>query len=199
MTVVELAAGYLGVGVTVAAIALARRAGTTAVDAVLLVGLWPVFGPVLAAAGSGRAAEPHLRAHVDRLAAAEARLAELDRALARPDLDEPAARARIRALEQRGAGAGAIAAATRRLHTIHRVRDLRAAAVAEADELRESLAQQRAQAELARLSRAERGECSQEIGGARLRATPIDRLEGVTESVTPSTGNEPAGSDVGEG
>ncbi len=148
MTVIELAVGYLGVGAVCAGLALGQRAGTTVVDAVLLVGLWPVFGPVLAAARPADAGE---RGHLARLTAAEARLAQLDAALARPDLDEHAARARVVALEQRADGARAQAAARDRLHTIRRVRAVRAATAAEVEELREGLAQRRAHAELTRL------------------------------------------------
>jgi hypothetical protein len=83
VTVVELAVGYAAVG-TILALAAAASRRATAVDAVLLVGLWPLYGPVLISAGAGRA-DP--RGEVlelqGRVVQARTRLAAAERALAR--------------------------------------------------------------------------------------------------------------------
>lgn len=92
MTLVQLALGYAAVGGLVAGYAtIAARA--TALDAVLLVGLWPLYGPVFAA-GLHRAAplgdaDDETRVALGRLHARRARLvaelARVDELIARLD------------------------------------------------------------------------------------------------------------------
>jgi hypothetical protein len=178
VTIVELAFAYAAVGAVIALVAAASRRAT-ALDAVLLVGLWPLYGPVLAggvaraapassgvtdereealvialrkAAGTPLAAtlpdEAHARALAARMRDGRARLAELDRVLARPDLDEAAARARAQALEADGAFPGAVATALRRVHTIRRLRELRRRFAADLEQVDEVVTQLTVQLEL---------------------------------------------------
>lgn len=82
MIVAGLAAGYLAVGVVIAALA-ARRYGPG--DLVTLALLWPIYGPVLAERG------PRPDDRDARIAAATRELAALDRVLARhAGADSPA-------------------------------------------------------------------------------------------------------------
>ncbi|MBZ0233799.1 MAG: hypothetical protein K8M05_15835, partial [Deltaproteobacteria bacterium] len=50
MTVVDLAIGYAGVGAVIALVAIARGRAS-AVDALLLLALWPLYAPVVAGGG----------------------------------------------------------------------------------------------------------------------------------------------------
>ena len=174
MTVVELAIVYGVAGGVVAVAALARR--RPAVDALLLVGLWPIYGPLLLLGGVAaaddrerellealrRAAttplgsvlpdEATARALARRLRDAAARVREVDLLLARPDLDVGAARARAAELERRGGASSAAATAALRVQTIERMRQLRDRTAIELDEVGELIAQLVAQAELVRLS-----------------------------------------------
>ena len=175
MTVVDLAIGYAGVGAVIALVAIARGRAS-AVDALLLLALWPLYAPVVAG-GGGEARDPREQALVDALRRAagtplaaglpdeagaralarrvrdgRARLAELDRVLARQDLDEAAAVARVAALEQGGAHAGAIATAQRRVHTIRRLRALRERFAGEIEQVDEVVTQLTAQLELVRFA-----------------------------------------------
>ena len=159
MTVVELAVGYAGVGALLALVAVvSRRAGP--LDALLLLGLWPLYGPVLIGGGGGgdpvapdpreealvlalRQAtamplavalpdEARARSLTRRIRDGRARLAELDRVLARPDLDEAAARS------------------PRRIDTIRRLREVRARFAADLDHVDELVTQLTVQLELVR-------------------------------------------------
>ena len=145
--VIEVGALYLAIGLGCAAASLwtpPRRA----VDAVFLLGLWPLLGPLLLA----RPARP--REHGDlaaRAAAARTRLAELDRALAAPPLDLEAAVARVAELE-RGGSERALAAARRREQSIRRLVSRRKQLADELEALAELLAQLQTQSEIVRLS-----------------------------------------------
>jgi hypothetical protein len=178
VTVVELALAYAAVGAVLALVAAATRRAS-ALDALLLVGLWPLYGPVLVGGVAARPGTPtgapdereealvvalrkaagtplagtlpdeaHARALAARMRDGRARLAELDRVLARPDLDEAAARARARILETDGAHPGAVATALRRVHTIRRLRDLRRRFAADLEEVDEVVTQLTVQLEL---------------------------------------------------
>jgi hypothetical protein len=116
MTVVAIAIGYALVGVVIATPALARRRG---LDALLLVGLWPVYGPFLLLGTGTDPREPALAVLLgDRTAAtrllarvrdAAARLGEMDQVLARPDPHGVAARLRV-LRERRGEDLAAVEA-----------------------------------------------------------------------------------------
>lgn len=201
MTVVDLTVGYAVVGAALALLALAAGRATT-VDAVLLLGLWPLYGPVLAG-GSGRAAPPvdareealvlalrqatgtplaaalpdeaRARALARRMRDGRDRLADLDRVLARPDLDEAAARARAAALETGGAHPGAVATAQRRVHTIRRLRDLRARFATDLEQVDEVVTQLTVQLELVRFADAA------DATAAELAADLCARIDGLDE------------------
>ncbi|MCL4224582.1 MAG: hypothetical protein KJZ91_09000 [Myxococcales bacterium] len=211
MTVVELAAGYAGIGVILALVAVGRgRAGAT--DAALLIGLWPLYAPLLA--GGDRAAlDPREQALIDglRRAAAtplagalpdeagaralfrrvregRARLADLDLVLARPDLGPRAAAERLVALERDGAHPAAVATARRRVETVARLRDLRARMAGDLDQVDEVVTQLLAQLELARFAGAA------DDAAAELAADLSARIDSLDEVLR--AWNEPAGSRV---
>lgn len=172
MSLVSLGVGYLVVGAALAlAIAVARRRLSPA-DAVLVVGLWPMYAPLALA----RATEPRREAELlaalarakasplagvlpdaesarilgGRLREAGARLGELDALLARPDFDPAAAERRAAELAARGATAAA-ATAQLRVRTLGQLRALRERYRSELDEVGELIAQLVTQAELVRL------------------------------------------------
>lgn len=172
MSLVSLGVGYLAVGAALAlALAVARRRLSPA-DAVLVVGLWPMYAPLALA----RATEPRREAELlaalarakasplagvlpdaesarilgGRLREAGARLGELDALLARPDFDPAAAERRAAELAARGASAAA-ATAQLRVRTLGQLRALRERYRSELDEVGELIAQLVTQAELVRL------------------------------------------------
>jgi hypothetical protein len=172
VSLVNLGLGYLAVGAALAlAIAVARRRLSPA-DAVLVVGLWPMYAPLALA----RATEPRREAELlaalarakasplagvlpdaesarilgGRLREAGARLGELDALLARPDFDPAAAERRAAELAARGATAAA-ATAQLRVRTLGQLRALRERYRSELDEVGELIAQLVTQAELVRL------------------------------------------------
>lgn len=168
-----LAIGYLGLGALIAlvlAVALRRQ---SAVDTLLIVGLWPLWAPLLVAqrhthgdderellsALQRAQASPLAQVLPDaetarvlaaRLREATERLAELDALLDRPDFDPAAVEARARELAARGASAAA-ATAQLRVRTLGQLRDLRTRYRSELDEVHELIAQLVTQAELVRL------------------------------------------------
>lgn len=208
MSVVDLAVAYAGVGAVMALVAIAKwKVGT--VDALLLLGLWPLYGPVLAGGGGDDATDPRERALVDALrraagtplalglpdeAGARAlvrrvrdgreRLDELDRVLARPDLDEAAALARVAALEQGGAHSGAIATAQRRVQTIRRMRALRERFAGEIEQVDEVVTQLTAQLELVRFAG------TADDTAAELAADLCTRVESLDELLGNDLGGE---------
>jgi hypothetical protein len=172
VSLVSLGVGYLAVGAALAlAIAVGRRRLSPA-DAVLVVGLWPMYAPLALA----RATEPRREAELltalarakasplagvlpdaesarilgGRLREAGARLGELDALLARPDFDPAAAERRAAELAARGATAAA-ATAQLRVRTLGQLRALRERYRSELDEVGELIAQLVTQAELVRL------------------------------------------------
>ncbi|HEX3757505.1 MAG TPA: hypothetical protein VHW23_02320 [Kofleriaceae bacterium] len=172
MSLVNLAVGYLAVGAALAiGIAVARRRLSPG-DAVLVVGLWPMYAPLELA----RATEPRREAELvaalarakasplagvlpdaesarilgARLREAGARLAELDALLARPDFDPAVAERRAAELAARGAAAAA-STAQLRVRTLGQLRALRERYRSELDEVGELIAQLVTQAELVRL------------------------------------------------
>lgn len=168
-----LGVGYLGVGALVAlvlAIALRRQ---TASDTLLLVVLWPLWGPLMIAQRRGQGdderellsalaraqASPLAQVLPDaetarvlaaRLREATERLGELDVLLDRPDFDPGAVEARAKELAARGANAAA-ATAQLRVRTLGQLRSLRVRYRSELDEVHELIAQLVTQAELVRL------------------------------------------------
>jgi DNA-binding transcriptional MerR regulator len=172
VSLVSLAVGYLAVGAALAlAIAVARRPLSPA-DAVLVVGLWPMYAPLALARATEHGREAELLAALarakasplagvlpdaesarilgGRLREAGARLAELDELLARPGFDPAAAERRAAELAARGASAAA-ATAQLRVRTLGQLRALRERYRSELDEVGELIAQLVTQAELVRL------------------------------------------------
>lgn len=161
--VIEVAVLYAAVGVGCAAASLwsPPRSG---LDAAMLVVLWPLLGPLFLARP---APAPAAIDHGDlgsRASAARARLAELDRALARPELDLDVAVARVAELERAGSER-ALAAARRREQSIRRVCARRKRLADELEELAELFAQLQTQSEIFRLA-----------GAAEVGAEPVTDL-----------------------
>lgn len=154
---IEVACLYLVIGAGCALASLwapPRRAA----DAAMLVGLWPLVGPLLLARPADRRAAVDHPDLASRAAAARRRLDEFDRALARPGLDLDRAAARVAELESSGSDR-ALAAARRRVETIAGFVERRKRLADELEELAELLAQLQTQSEIVRLSGAA------EVGG----------------------------------
>jgi hypothetical protein len=172
MSLASLGIGYLAIGAATALVVAAVKRRLSVADAVLLVGLWPMYAPLAIARPDGDARETELltalaRAKASplagvlpdaesarvlgaRLREAGARLRELDEVLARPDFDPAAAERRAAELTARGATAAA-ATAELRVRTLGQLRALRERYRSELDEVGELIAQLVAQAELVRL------------------------------------------------
>ena len=172
MSLASIGIGYLAIGAAVALAIAAVKRRLSLGDAVLIVGLWPLYAPLAFARDPARGREDELltalaRAQASPLAAvlpdaesarvlggrlreAGARLAELDEVLARPDFDPVAVERRIAELAARGATAAA-ATAGLRIRTLAQLRALRARYLRQLDEVGELIAQLVTQAELVRL------------------------------------------------
>jgi len=169
--------GLAGLGC--AAARMVWRSPGRLADALLLVLLWPLYGPFLLARlgpGESRVAdsevaflaalrragqsplggllpdESTVRALGARLRLAARKVEEIDALLLRPEFAEKDARQRIGALQGRSASACAISTATMRLHNILRLRALRDRFAVELDEVGELLLQLCTQAEVVRLA-----------------------------------------------
>jgi hypothetical protein len=172
MSLVSLGVGYLAVGAAIALVIAAVTRRLSAADAVLLVGLWPMYAPLALSRGGDTPRETELVAALarakasplasvlpdaesarvlgGRLREAAARLRELDDVLGRPDFDPAAAERRAAELTARGATAAATTAQLR-VRTLGQLRALRERYRSELDEVGELIAQLVAQAELVRL------------------------------------------------
>jgi hypothetical protein len=172
MTLGSLGIGYLAVGAAIAVTASVLRRCRSAGDALLLVGMWPLWAPLTLARSDTDHREQELlgalaraqasplasvlpdadsaRVLASRLREASVRLIDLDAVLARPDFDPAAAEQRAGELTARGALAAA--ATTRlRVRTLGQLRTLRERYRRELDEVHELIAQLVTQAELVRL------------------------------------------------
>lgn len=167
MSLTHLALVYLVVGAGWAVVHLHRhRTGAGAVDAALLVVVWPLYGPLVvgrpaanpllavlqAALPEGEAAARLART----IEALDGRIDRLDAVLARPEFDPSAAAARVEALLAQGHAAAA-QAAQRRVAALRRLAETRARSVAARATLDELLAHLRTQVELARFTGAADG------------------------------------------
>jgi hypothetical protein len=171
MSLGVLGIGYASIGVlTAIMIGIAR--GTTAIDAVMTIAMWPLWAPLalvrdprdhreqellgaLARAQSSPLASvlpdaESARVLASRLREASQRSLELDEVLARPDFDPIAVQKRAKDLLARGAVAAA-ATAELRVKTLGQLRTLRERYRSELEEVHELIAQLVAQAELVRL------------------------------------------------
>src|SRR5215468_9087008 len=172
MSLVSLGIGYLALGAAIALVVAAVKRRLPLSDAVMLVGLWPMYAPLAIARPDDDARETELLAALARAKAsplagvlpdaesvrvlgarlreAGERLRELDEVLARPDFDPAAAERRAAELTARGATAAA-ATAELRVRTLGQLRALRERYRSELDEVGELIAQLVTQAELVRL------------------------------------------------
>jgi hypothetical protein len=210
VTLGMLGVGYLGVGVALAiGLGIARRISTTS-DAILMVGLWPLWAPLqLAQRADAVIADSHERELLHALARAKTspiasvlpdaegarvlatrlreaglRLGELETVLARPDFDPAAVEQHARTLEARGATAAA-ATARLRVRTLEQLRTLRERYRAELDEVHELIAQLVTQAELVRL-----GELGHDAG--ELVNELVARIEGLGDLFAVQASIEPS-------
>jgi len=172
MTLGSLGIGYLAVGAAIAVVASVLRRCRSTSDALMLVGMWPLWAPLTLARSEPDHREEELlgalaraqtsplasvlpdadsaRVLASRLREASVRLSDLDAVLARPDFDPGAAEQRACELTARGALAAA--ATTRlRVRTLGQLRTLRERYRRELDEVHELIAQLVTQAELVRL------------------------------------------------
>jgi hypothetical protein len=172
VTLGTIGLGYLGAGVVVAIAVSVARGIPSAGDAVLLVAMWPLWGPLAFARADRDHRENQLLAALaraqssplagmlpdadaarvlgSRLREASQRLVDLDTVLARPDFDPDVAAARAKDLAARGALAAA-ATAELRVRTLGQLRTLRERYRSELEEVNELIAQLVTQAELVRL------------------------------------------------
>ena len=172
MSLFGLGIGYLAIGAAAALVIAAVKRRLAPADAVLIVGLWPMYAPLamtrtgehrreaeLLAALARAKASPLAGVLPDaesarilggRLREAGARLGELDEVLARPGFDPAAAERRAAELAARGQAAAA-ATAQLRVRTLGQLRALRERYRSELDEVGELIAQLVTQAELVRL------------------------------------------------
>ncbi len=203
MKLPELLLLYFLVGAGCAAAVLTRRADAgRAVDAVLLAGFWPLYGPFLLLGNTGEAPaaptgemeflgalkrasqtplgkllpdEAGARALAGRVRVAAGKVDEIDLLLAKREFSEEAALTRVRELEAKGASPRAIATAANRARNVTRLKGLRDRYARELDEVRELLAQLVTQAEVVRLA----GEADAEA--RELVRELVCRVEGLDE------------------
>jgi hypothetical protein len=167
-----LGIGYIAIGGVIAAVVAGVKRRMSVGDAVLIIGLWPLYAPLSFARADTHHREAELLAALarakdsplagvlpdadsarilgGRLREAGARLAELDEVLARPDFDPQAVERRAGELAARGAAAAA-ATAKLRVRTLGQLHALRERYRSELDEVGELVAQLVTQAELVRL------------------------------------------------
>jgi len=184
MKLLELGVLYALIGVGCAVATFVRSPADRAArvtDAVLVAGLWPVYGPFLMlqgrvgflgpaptdseeaflaalrrARGTPLAVllpdETQARALAARLRVAAGKVAEIEALLQTPEFSERDALQRQRELNDRGASECAQSTAGLRLQNIRRMRALRDRFARELDEVGELLAQLRTQADLVRIA-----------------------------------------------
>jgi len=180
--VIEVAGLYLAIGFG-CAVASLWSAPRRASDAAMLVGLWPLLGPLFFVRPNVATGVPEHGDLAARASAAQTRLAEFDRAMSRPELDLEVAAARIVELEKSGSDR-ALAAARRRAETIVNFAARRKRLADELEELAELLAQLQTQSEIFRLAGAA------EVGGEPVADLITDieaRLYGVEQLLEEST------------
>ncbi|HEY3353619.1 MAG TPA: hypothetical protein VGQ83_10245 [Polyangia bacterium] len=205
MRLAELTLLYAIVGAGCAAAALVRGRGSRAAragDAVLLFGLWPLYGPFLllslrgedhgaegrevaflvalrraAATPLGRLLpdERTVRALGQRLRVAAAKVAEIDALLGRPEFSADDALARQRELTARGASDTVLATAGSRVQNIRRLQAMRDRFRRELDEVNELLCQLTTQAEVVRLAGAP------DASSEELCREIVNRVEGLDQ------------------
>jgi hypothetical protein len=180
MRATELAVLYLLIGScsAIALLAMAKERKSRMLDAAILLPFWPLYGPFLLI---GRAApmialpSTMIAPLAERLTMAKARITEIDRLLAQPELDERSARARLDELLARGDDRAA-ASVQSRLTSIERLRRLRQRFDRELTEIDELLAQLRVQSEVLRLAGGVEGNSRELVDEI---ASRVDGLEAI--------------------
>ena len=172
MSLGSLGIAYIALGAVIALVIAGVKRRLPFGDALLVVGLWPLYAPLSFARADTHHREAELlsalaRAKASplagvlpdaesarilggRLREAGARLVDLDEVLARPDFDPATASQRATELLARGATAAA-ATAQLRVRTLGQLHALRERYRSELDEVGELIAQLVTQAELVRL------------------------------------------------
>jgi hypothetical protein len=170
---------FIGVG-CIFVLSTKKKSKLGALDIFLLLGLWPLYGPLLFI-GKQAAPEPSKNPHAeaflaavrraegtplakflpdepeivrlsDRLRIASQKITEIDQLLLRQEFSQDATTARVAELKMKKASERAISAASLRLQNIERLQSLKHRFVQELDEVEELLAQLTAQAEVTRLA-----------------------------------------------
>jgi len=195
MSLGTIGIGYLVAGGIAAIVVGCAGRFATALDALLVVTLWPLWLPLslakpseprtheLVAALDRARSSPlagvlpdaeNARVLATRMREAGERLAELDELLARPDFDPGAVEKHASELAARGA-VGAAATARLRVRTLGQLHALRERYRTELDDVHELIAQLITQAELVRL------QPSISPAGGELVRELVDRVEGLGE------------------
>jgi hypothetical protein len=171
--------GLLGLGCALVLLVRRSEVGGNWLDAVLLAGFWPVYGPFLLARIQGTDDGPEgsevaflaalrkargtplaallpdqqtVTALGRRLRVATHKVQEIDAILARPEFQQREALGRLRELQERGASDCALSTASIRIQNIRRMQSLRDRFARELDEVQELLNQLRTQAEVVRIA-----------------------------------------------
>ncbi|MCB9547251.1 MAG: hypothetical protein H6706_15575 [Myxococcales bacterium] len=160
--------GLLGVGVAAWRIRRGPPAHAWS-EAALLVGLWPLLGPLCF---SRRAPADPLG---DRLARAARKAAEIDRLLATPDFDEGAVARQVATLEAAGQTQAA-AAARRVLANIHRLQGLKRRHAEELAVVEALQHQLRTQVQVMRLAGQADGGLDELVGALEVRVEALEDL-----------------------
>jgi hypothetical protein len=205
MKLVELGIlyGLVGLGCSVAVVVCKPAGQRKLIEALLMAGLWPVYGPFLLAGARGED-DAHTAGEVAflvalrkaqgtplatllpdqgtartlarRLRVADAKVREIDELLRRPEYDEKQALARCTGLKDRGASDCALSAANMRMQNIRRLRALRDRFSRELEELGELLVQLRTQADVVRLAGAPDSEARDLVLEIVSRVEGLDRM-----------------------
>lgn len=192
MRATELSILYVLVGVGCASAVVAQARAQRALDALLVLMFWPLYGPFLllgarvaagpdaarrsASALDGLTAGPELLAELEgRVAAAERRLAEIDGMLARPELSEVEATRREFERAEAGDGVGE-KLARGRLSAIRRLQALRQRFSRELEQVRELTLQLRLQGELVKLAGDPDGSTRELLAELTLRVECLDEI-----------------------
>jgi len=205
--------GLIGVGCAVVLLLRRNEIGGSWLDAALLAGFWPVYGPFLLAKIQGTDEGPEgsevafltalrrargtplaallpdqqtVLALARRLRVAAGKVQEIDAILARPEFRERQALVRQRELRDRGASECALSTASIRIQNIRRLRALRDRFARELDEVEELLSQLRTQAEVVRLAGVPDDETRDLVQELVSRVEGLDRMLDDDPYVTPA-------------
>jgi hypothetical protein len=189
---------FIGFGCTFA-LYTKKKAEISAFDVLLLLALWPLYGPLLFMSKSTspeRVKNPHAEAFLaavrraagtplakllpdqpeilrlsQQLQLASEKIIEVEQLLSRQEFSQEATLARVEELKQKKASERAISAASQRLQNIEQLQNIKHRFVQELDEVEELLAQLTAQAEVTRLAG------SSDEGASRLVKELLQRVE----------------------